>query len=113
MKKAVLIWEMPMIPGTPSNSILYILYRKTAERYVERFTRFCKENNLDWSMTLDETHGDVEKLLQNQIDILIFAPGRRSRSFVYNKELNQTSVPVYTLTEEEYQSGEFEKWLNV
>ncbi len=26
---------------------------------------------------------------------------------------NETSAPIYTLTEEEYQSGKFEKWLNV
>ena len=34
MKKAVLIWEMPLILGTPSNPISHILYHKTAERYV-------------------------------------------------------------------------------
>lgn len=113
MKKAVLIWEMPLILGTPSNPISHILYHKTAERYVERFTRFCKENSLDWCIILDETHGDVEELLQNEIDMLVFAPGRRSRSFVYNKELKETSVPIYMLTEEEYQNGKFEKWLNI
>lgn len=111
MKKAVLVWEMPMVMGTPSSPVMYLLYYKSAEKYMERFNRFCEEKGVDYEINLDETHGDVEKLLQDEIDLLIFAPGRKFRSFIYNKELRETQIPVYVLEEQEYRNGKVEKLL--
>lgn len=113
MKKAVLVWEMPMVVGTPSSPAMYLLYHKSAVKYMQKFNRFCEEKGVDWEISLDETHGDVEKLLQKEIDLLIFAPGRKSRSFIYNKELKETKIPIYVLEEQEYRNGEVEKLLKI
>lgn len=109
MKKAVLIWRIPVLSGEPYKGIDYFVYHKTAEDFGKMMNQYFEENHMQWQMVLDDTNADVDELLARDMDLCVLAPGGKTRCWMYKKKVKDAGIPLYDLEMEEYRLKEVEK----
>ena len=106
MKKAILIWQIPVLSGEKYAPMQYAMYHKSAEQFQQSFQEYFK---MDWEIELDETAADFEKLKDHRADLYIFVPGAKTRCWMYKDQIEKLDVPLYYLESSEYQSKNIEK----
>lgn len=89
MKKAIFIWQIsPMFSSTGSAYGYGGLGRVKAVKFCEKLQKALEEKQLDYKIILDDTNADIYELVKLEFDLLIFAPGGKTRFFM-PKDLKQ------------------------
>lgn len=89
MKKAIFIWQISPIFSSPGSAYGYGgIGRVKAVKFCKKLQEAIEEKQSDYEVVLDDTSADVYELVKQEFDMLIFAPGGKTRFFI-PKELKQ------------------------
>lgn len=112
MKKAVFVYQIPVVPGVPYAPILSAAYSTQAKKYLKVLETKLIELNMDWQIVLDDSSADLNVILSEDNDLLIFPPGAKTRCWMYKKQLEKSGKALYFLEAEDYQNKAVNKLVN-
>ena len=104
MKRAVLVYQIPVVPGVPYAPILDALYSVQANKFLKVLEANLDIHNMKWQVILDDSFAELTELLSSNNDLLIFPPGAKARCWMYRKQLEESGIPLYFLESNEYQN---------
>ncbi|BAP85302.1 hypothetical protein LOOC260_107620 [Paucilactobacillus hokkaidonensis JCM 18461] len=98
MKKAVLVYyRTNMLLQGPFYKPLYGI--KKYHAYIDRLQQAVSDRKLDWNIIADDTDADIEKLEQENVDVVLCEPGLEkffnAGDFPTNKILFLDSLSYY------------------
>lgn len=105
MKKIVLVWNYPYVRVSLGKLVL----KNKFKGYCELLNQYFLDNEMDWHISLDTTHGDIDQLIKEKHDMIMFLPGGETEYWSYKQELKKSQSAIYYLTEMEFYSKDLSR----
>lgn len=112
MRKIIFVWNFPNLAGVPLNQMIF---KGRYKKYCKTLNEYFVKQDMDFTVEMDTTFGDLDKLIKEEYDVFMFISGGQTKFFMYKEQLEKSKSLVYYLSETELYNSDiskFIKWLN-